>query len=191
MDRKKFLLVSFSSLASIPVFGLVKKKEGNRCITQADALGPYFRRNVPLNNRMTTLDGGRVLRISGIVYDGEDCQEKKTLSGSTIDVWHAGTDGNYDNSSKDFLFRTKINTDSSGRYSFTTILPGKYGSRPRHIHYKIESGGYETLVTQLYFEGAEHGSDYLSRKASTDRFIELKANDGTLEGTFDIYMQKK
>ncbi len=189
MDRKKFLLTSFTSFLSISLFGLAKKTR-QKCITQADALGPYFRKNVPLNNQMTTGEVGKALRITGTVYDGEDCQRKRVLPNSTIDVWHAGTDGNYDNNSKDFRFRTKIRTDSYGRYSFTTVLPGKYGSRPRHIHYKIESRGYETLVTQLYFKGAEHGSDYLSRKASIDRFIDLEIHENTLEGTFDIHLQK-
>ena len=46
-------------------------------------------------------------------------------------------------------------TNDKGNYSFTTILPGIYGKRTRHIHFKVARRGFHELVTQLYFDGEE------------------------------------
>ena len=44
-------------------------------------------------------------------------------------------------------------TDLNGLYGFETILAGNYGSRPKHIHYKITHPDGTILVSQLYIEG--------------------------------------
>jgi protocatechuate 3,4-dioxygenase beta subunit len=42
-----------------------------------------------------------------------------------------------------------------GTYRFTTDLPGKYGWRRLHIHFKATAPGYRPLTTQLYLRGGE------------------------------------
>ena len=65
--------------------------------------------------------------------------------------------------------------------------------RPSHIHFKITPPGFNTLITQLYFQG----DPYLSTDAAasitsgsfdaTNRIIPLVTNsNGDLEGTWDI-----
>ncbi|XP_078586302.1 protocatechuate 3,4-dioxygenase beta chain-like [Branchiostoma floridae x Branchiostoma japonicum] len=53
--------------------------------------------------------------------------------------------------------RGKVITDPQGRYSFITIMPGKYGwgwyTRPAHVHFRVTAPGRQTLVTQMYFSG--------------------------------------
>ncbi|MFC7698296.1 hypothetical protein ACFQX9_16465 [Bradyrhizobium sp. GCM10028915] len=51
----------------------------------------------------------------------------------------------------------RLVTDTSGRYRFRTIKPGRYRTaggdiRPPYIHFTVE-GRFDRLVTQLYFAG--------------------------------------
>lgn len=188
MNRKRFLTTSFFGLTSFSFFGFSKTKNIPKCITQSDDLGPFFRENTPMNNDMAVDQKGMLLTISGVVYGGISCDDP--ISNAMIDIWHAGSNGKYDNTSKNYSFRSKLRTNSYGEYSFNTILPGYYRNRPRHIHYKIESKGYRTLVTQLYFKSDDTKSDFLSEQANEERIIELEQNDKGLKGAFNIYLQK-
>ena len=95
---------------------------------------------------------GTRLIISGQVYNLE-CSE--IIPNAEIDIWHANDSGSYDNYG--FNLRGKTYSNAQGFYIFETIKPGLYlnGStyRPSHIHFKITPPGFNTLITQLYFEG--------------------------------------
>jgi len=83
-----------------------------------------------------------------------DC---KPVAGALLDIWHADVNGQYDNHSKSYRLRGQVMTDAQGRYSFETIMPGRYklgGSmRPAHVHFNVIAPGCKPLTTQLYFEG--------------------------------------
>jgi protocatechuate 3,4-dioxygenase beta subunit len=49
-------------------------------------------------------------------------------------------------------------SDVQGRFVFETIIPGRYPSRTRHFHIKVQAPGQNVLTTQLYFPG-EPGND--------------------------------
>lgn len=188
MNRKTFLVQGLSSLTSLSVFGFSSKKDKSNCWTQTDDLGPFYRENVPLNNPMVNDANTSKLRISGIVFDGELCD--KALAKATIDVWHADQNGVYDNSSPKFAFRTKIVTNKSGEYGFKTLMPGHYGNRPRHIHFKVQLDGYYPLITQLYFKHDEANFDYLSKQANVERILRISKRGDVWEGTFNLYLRK-
>ena len=44
-------------------------------------------------------------------------------------------------------------TDAEGRYKLTTVVPGLYPGRTRHIHVRVQPEGGKILPTQLYFPG--------------------------------------
>ena len=56
------------------------------------------------------------------------------------------------------LYRGRIVTTTDGNYAFECLRPGNYFDagwnlwRPAHLHMKVEAPGYETLVTQPYFD---------------------------------------
>jgi protocatechuate 3,4-dioxygenase beta subunit len=51
-------------------------------------------------------------------------------------------------------------TDLSGRYRLSTVVPGEYPGRTRHIHVKVTPPGGSELTTQLYLPGvARNRSD--------------------------------
>ncbi|WP_017239468.1 dioxygenase family protein [Streptomyces sp. SS] len=108
--------------------------------------GPYFKPNSPL--RTSLADAGTPgvrLTVSGYVF-GLAC---KPLSGVLLDFWQADTNGAYDNSG--FRFRGHQFTDAGGAFRLTTIVPGLYPGRTRHIHVKLQAPGRPVLTTQLYF----------------------------------------
>ncbi len=157
--------------------------------------GPFYSDNPPalIDNKVQGTDvGGEPLIISGRIFD-LSCN--KYIPNATIDVWHANPSGDYDN--RGFNFRGVTNSNEQGFYLFETLKPGKYlnGSqfRPAHIHFKITPPGFNTLTTQLYFEGDEDiPSDAAASIDSGDfdasqRIIPLQKNAANqLEGTWDI-----
>jgi protocatechuate 3,4-dioxygenase beta subunit len=157
--------------------------------------GPFYTANPPVlqNNQLADPnEPGTRLILSGRVFN-LDCNE--WLPDTAIDIWHANDAGAYDNSG--FNLRGKVTTNSQGIYIFETIKPGKYlnGSqfRPSHIHFKITPPGFNTLITQLYFEGdTDIPADAAASISSgtydaTHRIIPITLNgNGVYEGTWDI-----
>lgn len=157
--------------------------------------GPFYTPNPPViqNNQLADPnEPGERLIISGQVRT-LDCSE--LIANAAIDLWHANDDGQYDN--QGFNLRGVTHSNNQGFYLVETILPGHYpngGSfRPSHIHVKVTPPGFETLTTQLYFEGDEYiptdpaASMNSGPYDATHRIIPLSLNNqGKYEGTWDI-----
>lgn len=114
--------------------------------TLAQTEGPYFTPNSP--ERTSLLEEGMPgtkLVVTGYVY-GVDCAP---IEGALVDFWHCDDAGVYDNVG--YTLRGHQFTDATGRYELTTIVPGIYTGRTRHIHVKAQRPGAEVLTTQLYF----------------------------------------
>ena len=91
---------------------------------------------------------------------------------------------------KDISLRGYILTKADGSYTFKSILPGLYGSRARHIHYKLTHKSIKALVTQSYFKHdkrIEH--DILAHNAGDCRILDYKLNsEGILEGEMNFHV---
>ncbi len=114
--------------------------------TPQQTAGPYYMEGAPVRDRlMEPGDHGIPLLVSGQVVDTEE----RYVQDAKIEIWHADSGGQYDLDG--FRYRAQIPVDQKGIYKFSTVLPGNYGGRPRHIHYKISAQNYRPLITQLYF----------------------------------------
>ncbi len=204
-NRRQFIRntsLAALSFGFLPFTSLMAKEQESMAIMACDettkdyyGVGPFYTENppnLPTGQLATSTEAGTRMIISGRVMN-LDCTE--AIADAIVDVWHANDAGDYDNTG--YNLRGKVLTNSQGFYSFETIKPGKYlnGSkyRPAHIHFKITSPGYDTLVTQLYFKGdTDISHDAAASITSgtfdaTHRIIELTTNgDGKLEGTWDI-----
>jgi hypothetical protein len=114
--------------------------------TLAQAEGPYFTPNSP-ERRSLLEDGlpGTPLTVTGYVYSSSCAPVERAL----IEFWQCDDAGVYDN--EGYRLRGHQFTDEDGRYELTTILPGIYPGRTRHIHVKVQAPGAPELTTQLYF----------------------------------------
>lgn len=73
------------------------------------------------------------------------------IAGAKLDFWQADNSGAYDNVG--FRLRGHQFTDSDGRFTLATIVPGLYPGRTRHSHVKVQAPNGRVLTTQLYFPG--------------------------------------
>ncbi|MEU9510625.1 carbohydrate-binding protein [Micromonospora sp. NPDC048170] len=108
--------------------------------------GPYFKPNSPRRASLveSTTVGTR-LTVIGHVF-GLDC---RPLPNVLLDFWQADANGGYDNAG--YRLRGHQFTDASGAYRLSTIVPGLYPGRTRHIHVKAQAPNRPVLTTQLYF----------------------------------------
>jgi catechol 1,2-dioxygenase len=168
--------------------------------TEDNILGPYHRANAPFRAKITPpLEPGTVLLIRGRVW-GMDT--RRALPSTTLDIWQANAQGNYDNDNPQrppaanlFVNRARIMTDENGYYEYETIHPGAYqigpnAWRPPHIHYWVRKQGYRDLVTQLYFRGDPHQrDDQFIRQSLIIDLREIRIPAGTFKvGVFDIVL---
>ncbi|MFI5546016.1 carbohydrate-binding protein [Streptomyces sp. NPDC051815] len=108
--------------------------------------GPYFKPHSP--ERTSLLEPGMPgtrLTVTGYVF-GRAC---RPVTGALLDFWQADVNGAYDNTR--FRLRGHQFTDSRGSFALTTIVPGLYPGRTRHLHVKVQAPGRPVLTTQLYF----------------------------------------
>jgi protocatechuate 3,4-dioxygenase beta subunit len=108
--------------------------------------GPYFKPNSPERTSLVTPGTqGTRLTVTGYVF-GLACLP---VDRALLDFWQADVNGAYDNTG--YTFRGHQYTDARGAFTLSTIVPGLYPGRTRHIHVKVQAPGRPILTTQLYF----------------------------------------
>ena len=129
--------------------------------TPAQTEGPYFTPNSPLRRSIVPAGAAGVrLTLTGRVLTTAG----KPIARALIDFWQTDAGGAYDNTG--YRFRGHQLTDAKGRYALTTVVPGLYPGRTKHIHVKVQPRGGSILTTQLYFPGvARNRSDRIFQSA--------------------------
>jgi protocatechuate 3,4-dioxygenase beta subunit len=152
-------------------------------LTDAQTEGPYFKTNSPEQTNLVT-DGtsGTVLTITGQVL----AQDGTPVANALLDFWQADASGTYDNSG--YTLRGHQYTDENGYYTLTTVVPGLYPGRTRHIHVKVQAPGAPMLTTQLYFPGeARNSTDGIFDPSLV---LNIQNNsDGTEAAVFNFVVQ--
>ena len=116
--------------------------------TPVQTEGPYFSPNTPLRRTIVPTGArGTRLVLAGRVLDTRGRPVRRAL----LEFWQCDASGVYDN--RGYRFRGHQFTDANGRYGLTTVVPGLYPGRTRHIHVKVQAPNAPVLTTQLYFPG--------------------------------------
>lgn len=119
---------------------------GTGTVSQTE--GTYYKIGSPQRNNIANGLTGEKLTVAGFVFD-KNCQQ---IANAWLDFWQADSTGVYDN--QGFTLRGHQFTDTTGKYTFETIVPKDYESRPPHIHVKVRAGNGPILTSQLYFPNA-------------------------------------
>jgi protocatechuate 3,4-dioxygenase beta subunit len=212
MSRKSLLILTTSLIAlSISVLLVAAQDqtatpaaspeatEAQCGYTDEATSGPFYVSNAPVTDNLNLQNAsGEPLEIKGIVFDGSTGQP---IPNATIEAWHADSNGVYypeaqgdisQYSADQINLRGTVVADASGAYDFTTIKPGIYEGRRRHIHYRISAPGYITIFTQTYWPDdpniAIDGTDANTESCRYLTFTPAENGNGTV-GTFDIYLR--
>ncbi|HAS39274.1 MAG TPA: hypothetical protein DCS93_02290 [Microscillaceae bacterium] len=210
LSRKGFLKTLGISLVAFPVVGCSVRNyqlsedhaslQNNPCgLTDPAEEGPFFVANTAevVNINYTNLPGIPI-KVQGKVYGGK--RGNTPLANVKIEIWHADREGVYrptgsgdvtDYDSSEIALRGHVYTNAKGEYAFHSIRPGIYGSRRRHIHYKITAPQHRPLTTQTYWQAEKNNQrDSVDRNTEECRYIHFRKNQRGVEvGTFDIYLK--
>ncbi|WP_410675553.1 carbohydrate-binding protein [Amycolatopsis sp. cmx-4-68] len=143
--------------------------------------GPYFKPNSPeRTNLVTPGTQGTRLTVSGYVF-GLACQP---VARALLDFWQADVNGAYDNVG--YTFRGHQYTNAQGAFTLSTIVPGLYPGRTRHIHVKVQAPGRPILTTQLYFPNEPRNNTDTIFDARL--LMTVRDNGSAKEGAFDFVL---
>lgn len=159
MKRRAFAKLAGLSVVAVSTTGFVrfngKSYEGD-CETTTDILGPFYRPNSPERTDLVIAQmPGDIVELSGIVRH-KDC--RTPYKDAKVELWHCSSEEIYDNDSDEYRYRGTTYCDEHGRYAFRTQMPVPYDAgggliRPAHFHLMVSAPGYQSLVTQIYFQG--------------------------------------
>jgi protocatechuate 3,4-dioxygenase beta subunit len=150
-------------------------------LTPEETAGPFFRPNSPLRSNFREPGvSGQPMIVTGFVLD----RNGKPIPGVLLDFWHADGNGEYD--LQGFRCRGHQFSDSDGRYTLQTVVPGLYPGRTRHYHVRLQAAQGPVLTTQLYFPGeAGNESDSLFRR---DLLVKLRESKAGQLATFNFVL---
>lgn len=202
--RRSWLRISLSAIAASITTGFIKKKADECSLTPMQDQGPFpvmeFRSVSDHDIDLTQIKGrnerakGQIITVSSVVKD-KSCQ---LITGAVVEIWQANNLGKYRHEFQDkgesdpnFQGWGQAITNEAGIYRFKTVIPGEYGNRARHIHFKISKRGYHELITQMYFSGEDRNrtDGILNRLSHEEQLLVIKP---ILNNTvvFDIVLQK-
>lgn len=182
--------------------------------TPSTGEGPFF----PVSDGfesdadLTQLEGrtdapqGDVFVLEGTVRDITG----RSLDGAEVVIWQTDVWGKYRHPREErtqpdgsplpldpaFQYSGRTTADGSGHYAFTTIVPGTYGRRPRHIHMRVTHPDYRPLATEVHFAGdlwadEDVAGEEGAARAEHDRLaVELQPSSGKSapHARFDIVL---
>ncbi|HET9520346.1 MAG TPA: hypothetical protein VFO73_04800 [Candidatus Limnocylindrales bacterium] len=150
--------------------------------TIAQTEGPYYKEGAPESANLAT-DGmaGTPLTLTGLVVS-PDCSP---IADAKVEIWQADSTGTYDNAG--YSLRGYVMTDSDGRFTIRTIVPGEYPGRTEHIHVKLTPSGGSTLTTQLYFPGTSANEGDGIYEASL--LLDITGDGEALIGTYTFVVE--
>ena len=199
--REEFILAS--DVLGLSMLVVQMNHRLDPAATPATVLGPFHIAGSPeleFGADMSQGLPGTSLYISGTVRD----LDGKAIGGAVLDVWQADTDGAYEAqlphvvAADEARLRARYTTRPDGTYCVRTIAPlgysipmdGPVGDlisrtdishfRPAHVHFLVETPGFEPLITHLFQEGAPYLDSDVVFGTKAELVVAFESNDAGL-----------
>ncbi len=181
--RAAFVMaLALTPLAALAQMHINSVPQGTQALplTPRQMEGPYYptQKLADRDNDLTRVGNGGPAQGQALVLSGRLVDDLNTpIPAARIEIWQTDHRGIYMHPNdpgttgrdRSFQFYGEATTDDAGRFSFRTIIPGVYGTRPRHIHVKIIPPRGPALTTQIYFKGDERlSSDGIVRRLGAE-----------------------
>lgn len=131
---------------------------------------------------------GDYLHLTGVVVtpDGQPVRD------ASVDIWHTDPEGRYrhprereqDELHDDFGYFGLIRVDDKGAFEFYTLVPGRYGGRPAHIHYKVWRGNSQVLTSQIYFRQRGGTENKSMTRSGASQVVDL---ENAMDTDFQVF----
>lgn len=199
MKRREFTKLTGLSIIAISTTGFISfngEYYVGDCETTSDILGPFYRPDSPVRENLV-IKGmpGEIVQLTGTVRH-KDCVTP--YAKAKVELWHCSNDEVYDNDSEDFRYRGTTYCDEKGNYKFLTQMPVPYDAgggeiRPAHFHMMFSAPGYQSLITQIYFEGDKYldKDPSSSNSRAKNRILKFQKEGDVHKIVFDCNMNDK
>jgi len=154
----------------------------------SQTVGPYFSIGLAWLTipDLVPPDQPGALRISGQVLDAGG----QPVPDAVLELWQADPEGRFPpQTAPQWRGFGRCPTDQTGRFSFTTVLPGSSAAgQPPHADLSVFARGLlQRLVTRIYFAPEDLEADPLLAQLSPQRRVTLLAEaQGPGEFRFDV-----
>lgn len=163
--------------------------------TPGQTIGPFFGYALPFERGHELVPPARpdAIRLHGRVLDGAG----EPVPDALVEIWQAGPDGvvpqvagSLQRDDHTFTGWGRAETDRTGRYRFSTVVPGPTspGAAPYVAVTVFARGLLDRLFTRAYLPGA---TDALLASLPADRRATLVAEPDERGLVFDIRLQGK
>jgi len=162
--------------------------------TTPQPYGPFYRTGAPFRGKLSVPgEPGTTFILSGRVWAFDT---KRPLPGAVLDFWHVDMKEKYSNGTTDFRNRGRLISSETGQYELESIRPIPYRPNPdgapefwrcAHFHLVAIAPGYQTLVTEIHFQGDAHKNDPMYR---IENAITVETNKSFESGVFDIVLKR-
>ena len=123
---------------------------------------------------------------------------KRPLRGAVLDFWHVDNQEKYSDGLSDFRNRGRLLSSETGAFELESIRPIPYRPNPSdlrfwrcaHFHLLAVCPGYQSLVTEIHFQGDPHKDDQMYRVENAITVEKHTVNGKSFEtGDFDIVLE--
>lgn len=169
--RQEFILLS--DVLGLSTLLVAMNNDRPEACSEATVFGPFYVEGAPkfeLGDDISNGASGEPCVVSASVR-GIDGQP---IANAKVNVWQADADGHYDVQYEHLAEaqgRGQLRSGPNGELFFRTVLPEAYPIpvdgpvgdlmaatkrhpwRPAHLHFMIEAGGFQTLITHVFRDG--------------------------------------
>jgi len=146
---------------------------------------------------------GTAVKLTGKVYAG--ASGTTPVAGAKIEFWQADDGGSYHPNgngpaskyqASEIALRGFVTSAKDGSWSLSTIYPGYYEGRARHLHFRVTAPGYQEVISQLIFEpkpgdGVTLANDSIALSLPAWQKIKTDETSRPAKASFDIRLARR